>query len=267
MSTLTRIFIASNPEPGESFTLLSEEAHHLTKVLRTKPGDGFEAVTASGRVCLAELGEGGLAVLIGVIDGSSEALSTSSISSTAARQVVLYQAVPKGKRMEVVVEKATEVGVGRIVPILTERSVVKPGEGNKLERWRRIAESAARQSLRVDVPEVVSPVEFSEAVREAGVGIILHNAPDLPVFERAVGGREGDISLFIGHEGGWTEGELRLAEESGVSPAQMGPYRLRSETAGLVAVVRARTAIELAGANVAGHRLSVEDTPEEGRSE
>lgn len=258
MSTLTRIFIDGEPEPGEIFDLPVRESRHLVKVLRANPGDEFEVVTPSGRVCLAELDGDGSGVLISAVEDSS--------SSASAREIVLYQAVPKGKRMEVVIEKATEVGVGRIVPLLTGRSVSKPGDGNKLERWRRIAESAARQALREGVPEVASPVLFTQAVRDLGTasGVILHNEPNLPVFERTVG-RAGDVALFVGPEGGWTDEELRLAGESGIVPAQMGPYRLRSETAGLVAVVRARAVIELAGENVVRRRLGVDGIPE-GRS-
>ncbi|AHY46803.1 TIGR00046: RNA methyltransferase, RsmE family [Rubrobacter radiotolerans] len=237
MSVVSRVFLSGEPEPDEPFSLPPEAAGHLTRVLRARPGDRFEAVTPDGRVLLAELLPSGEAVVVSVLEEPDEA---------PERRVVLYQAVPKGKRMEVAVEKAVEVGVDAVVPVLSERSVARPGEGTKLERWRRIAESAARQALRRVVPEVRAPVPYTEAVREAGPsGVILHNDPGLPVLERALGG-EGDVALLIGPEGGFTEGELAFAREVGVRAARLGPYRLRSETAGLVAVVRARTVVELA---------------------
>lgn len=239
-----------------SFDLPPEESHHLTKVLRARPGDAFEAVSSSGRVCLAELGGDGSGVVKSVLEESG---------GFAGRRVVLYQAVPKGKRMEVVVEKAVEVGVDGIVPLLTERSVVRPGDGSKLERWRRIAESAARQSLRRGVPEISEPVSFEDAIGGAGTGVILHNAPDLLFLEEVVGGTSDDVALFVGPEGGFTDGELEFAEEYGIMPAQMGPFRMRSETAGLVAVVRARAVIELSRADVSGNRIYPEnenDIPE-----
>jgi 16S rRNA (uracil1498-N3)-methyltransferase len=134
-------------------------------------------------------------------------------------EITLYQAVPKGGRMDLLVEKATEVGATRIVPLLAERGVVNP-RGGKVGRWRRVAEAAARQALRLGVPDVAEPVRFEDAV----VGV--------------------PASLFVGPEGGWSAGELRLAEEAGISFGGLGPYRLRSETAGIIAVARTLAALE-----------------------
>lgn len=158
-------------------------------------------------------------------------------------EVALYQAVPKGKRMDLVVEKAAELGATKISPLVSDRSVVRASEGNKLERWRRIAESAARQSLRHVVPEVASPLSFREALEGAEDVVILHNAPDLPSLEEVI---SSPASLFVGPEGGWSDEEMRIAREAGVSFAQIGPYRLRSETAGIAAIARAMAALESA---------------------
>jgi 16S rRNA (uracil1498-N3)-methyltransferase len=118
---------------------------------------------------------------------------------------------------------------------------VMPGDA-KVGRWRRVAEAAARQSLRMVVPEVAQPVSFSEAVREVGgEGVLMHNEPDLAPLEALV---SAPASLFVGPEGGWSEEELQAAEEAGLALAQLGPYRLRSETAGVVAAARARAALE-----------------------
>jgi 16S rRNA (uracil1498-N3)-methyltransferase len=143
--------------------------------------------------------------------------------------------------MDLVVEKATEVGATSIVPLLTERGVVNPREG-KVNRWRRVAEAAARQSLRLGVPEVSEPVPFADAVaRAGGTGVLLHNGPDIPPVETVVGSPAG---LFVGPEGGWSEDELRIAGEAGIVSGGLGPYRLRSETAGIVVVARAFAALE-----------------------
>ncbi len=185
-------------------------------------------VDGRGRLFLAVLGRGQDALVLHELPAGGEA------------EIILYQAVPKGGRMDLLVEKATEVGAARIVPLLTERGVVKPREG-KVERWRRVAEAAARQSLRLRVPEVCEPVPFSEAVWEAAGGILLHNADGLAPIEEVAG---SPARLFIGPEGGWSEEELRLAAEGGLRMAQLGPFRLRSETAGVVAVARAIGAME-----------------------
>jgi 16S rRNA (uracil1498-N3)-methyltransferase len=205
------------------------EARHVLKVLRGRNGDALEVVDADGRLFFAELGAGDEARVLEVLEGYEEV------------GLSLYQAVPKGGRMDLVVEKATEVGATKIVPLLTERGLVRPGDA-KVGRWRRVAKAAARQSLRMVVPDVAQPVSFSEAVLEAGgEGVLLHNEPDLAPLEAVV---SAPASLFVGPEGGWSEEELQAAEEAGLALAQLGPYRLRSETAGVVAAARARAALE-----------------------
>lgn len=207
------------------------EAHHVFKVLRGRSGDEVEVVDGTGRLFAAELREGGEALVL-------EELVAPEVANA---EVSLYQAVPKGGRMDLVVEKATEVGAKSIVPLLTERGVVNPREG-KVTRWRRVAEAAARQSLRLGIPKVSEPVPFSEAVSRVGErGVLLHNDPAIPPVEAVVASPTG---LFVGPEGGWSEGELRLAGDAGMPLGSMGPYRLRSETAGIVAVARALAALE-----------------------
>jgi 16S rRNA (uracil1498-N3)-methyltransferase len=202
----------------------------VLKVLRGRPGDVLEIVGADRQLFTAELRDGREAAILEALEVPEEDV-----------EISLYQAVPKGGRMDLVVEKATEVGVTRIVPLVTQRGIVEPG-GGKIERWRRVAEAAARQSLRLGVPEVLEPVPFAEAARQAGEqGVLLHNAADLDPLEEKVG---SPVSLFVGPEGGWSEEEMRLAGEAGLAFAQLGPYRLRSETAGMVAVARARAALE-----------------------
>ena len=206
------------------------EARHVLKVLRGRPGDALEVVDARRRLYVTELRDQGEVVVLEAIETPAEEV-----------EISLYQAVPKGGRMDLVVEKATEVGATRIVPLLTQRGIVEP-TGGKVTRWRRVAEAAARQSLRMGVPEVWAPMYFPEAVREAGeVGVLLHNGPELDPLEAVVG---SPVSLFVGPEGGWSEEEMRLAAEAGLARAQLGPYRLRSETAGVVAVALARAALE-----------------------
>jgi 16S rRNA (uracil1498-N3)-methyltransferase len=229
---ITRIFVDSALESGVTLRLPEEEAHHVLKVLRGQVGDALEVVDINRRLFAAELRGGGETAIL-------QALSAPAPCEDA--EVSLYQAVPKGGRMDLVVEKATEVGVTSIVPLLTERGVVRPRDG-KVGRWRRVAEAAARQSLRLRVPDVLEPVSFPEAARKVGeAGVLLHIAVGLPHLE---GVADAPVSLFVGPEGGWSEEEKRLAREAGVAFAQLGPYRLRSETAGIVAVARVRAALE-----------------------
>ncbi len=218
------------PPVGEALTLPEDEARHLFKVLRARPGDPVEVVGAGGALALARVEQGRTVTVVEALD-----------AGFAEVTVTLYQAVPKGGRMDLVVEKATEAGATMIVPLLTEHGEVNPREG-KVDRWRRVAEAAARQSLRLRVPEVAVPTAFMEALREAGeVGVLLHNVPGVADVEDVV--RDG-ACLFVGPEGGWSGGELEAAGEAGLPVGGLGPYRLRSETAGVVAVARARAALE-----------------------
>ena len=208
-----------------------DETNHVHNVLRGKNGDLIEVVDGEGRLFAARLRSGGGASVVEELEAPGE----------TRLEISLYQGVPKGGRMDLVVEKATEVGATRIVPLLAERGVVSPREG-KIGRWRRVAEAAARQALRLSVPEVAEPVRFEDAASEVGeAGVLLHKAPDLQPVEAVVG---APVSLFVGREGGWSEGELLLAEEAGIPLGVLGPYRLRSETAGIIAVARTLAALE-----------------------
>ena len=127
----------------------------------------MEVVDGGGRLFTARLRGGEEAAVVGEL----------AVPDGVWVEITLYQAVPKGVRMNLVVEKATEVGATRIVPLLAERGVVNP-RGGKVGRWRRVAEAAARQALRLGVPDVAEPVRFEDAVSEVeGTGILLHNAP------------------------------------------------------------------------------------------
>jgi 16S rRNA (uracil1498-N3)-methyltransferase len=208
-----------------------DEANHVLHVLRGKSGDPIEIVDDTARLFVARLRSAREAVVV----------EEMTAPDSAGVEVSLYQAVPKGGRMDLVVEKATEVGTSRIVPLLAERGVVNPREG-KVWRWRRVAEAAARQALRLSVPEVAEPVRFQDAASNVGeTGVLLHNAPDIQPVEAVV---QSPASLFVGPEGGWSEDELRLAEAAGMAFGGLGPYRLRSETAGIVAVARTLAALE-----------------------
>lgn len=210
------------------------------KVLRGRAGDIFEVVDAGGRLFYAELLERGEAAV------REQAETNVSFRSG----ITLYQAVPKGKHMDLVVEKAVELGVELIVPVISEHGVAKVRDGGRAERWRRISESAARQSLQLRVPEVSEPVEFRDAVvsvvaenGETRSAVLLHNDSGLKRLEQCV--EDSGVSLFVGPEGGWSEEEIKLSLETGFRIAQLGPYRLRSETAGIVAVARAQAALEV----------------------
>lgn len=243
----TRVFLSSEATIGERAVLPAEESQHIFRVLRARNGDVVEIVTPSRRLMLARVyGE--------ARSGEAEIIEEVPVAESWRAPVTLYQAVPKGKHMDLVVEKATELGAERIVPLLSEHGEVSPGP-DKVERWQKIAGAAARQSLQLRVPEVSEPTKFADAlehVSDDGVsGIVLHNEAGILTLEDAVSAPAG-VALFVGPEGGWSQGEAGLAHERGLVLAQMGPYRLRAETAGMVAVARAEARLRFLGSDEDG---------------
>lgn len=157
-------------------------------------------------------------------------------------KIVLFQCLPKGDKMEMIIQKAVELGASEIVPVASRRCVVKLDEKKaekKTQRWQQIAEGAAKQSKRMKIPAVHAPVNFQTA---------LSMAEDLDVrwipYELENGMKQTkeylsnlkpgqSIGIFIGPEGGFEEGEIELAKKKGILPISLGKRILRTETAGL----------------------------------
>lgn len=157
----------------------------------------------------------------------------------SARQIVLAQAIPKGQKLDYVIEKVTELGVTRILPVRTERSVAEASE-NKLVRWRNIARSAAQQSGRTRVPEIDAPVDFAAVVaeiREFDAAIFAWELARAPLRTVLAGiGEAQRVLLIVGPEGGFSHDEAEAAIAAGAHPVSLGPRILRTETAPLVLV-------------------------------
>ena len=236
---MRRFFLPPGSLSGDAVSIGGPLAHRLAKVLRLRAGDEITIFDGSGTDVVVRLDDVGdkaiAATMIERVPGPPE-------SATA---VHLYQSITKGERFEWLVEKATEIGVARIVPLLTDRAVVKTaGEGNRIDRWRRIAVEAAEQCGRSVVPVVEAPVSFDEALA-AAPGIILlpyesadHLAPNVATVLHE---RIDDlyafaaVSVLIGPEGGYVPAEVERAFAAGAVVVTLGNRVLRSETAGLVA--------------------------------
>ena len=224
----------------EDAPLLPKEAVRHLKVLRVEPGERVELFD----------GAGASRVYAVRADRSLGAAAAVSWVARPQRELTLFACVTKGSRWDWTVEKATELGVRRIVPVISERTIVrlKPGErAAKRERWQRIAEDAARQSDALYLPEIVAAVDFDEALARARAttcyvgALTVPPAPPLASVPLAA----GPISAFIGPEGDFTPDELSQLVAVG-QPTSFGPTVLRAETAAIfaVSVLMARLAAE-----------------------
>ena len=232
MSGMRRLYLPPEQLATAPRVKLTEgQSQHLLTVLRLRPGEALEVFDGRGGRFQAVLAPFGLEI-------------GAALPSPPRRvDLVLVQALAKGEKMDLVVQKATELGVSRIVPLAAERSVVRLEEkraGSRAARWRRIAQEAARQSGRADVPAVDEPCSWE------AVFALLREDPErrgllLDPGERAL--KLGDAArgaprllLAAGPEGGFSAGERERAIEAGLLGVALGPLVLRSETAGLAAL-------------------------------
>jgi 16S rRNA (uracil1498-N3)-methyltransferase len=219
----------------ETVRITGEDSRHISKVLRLREGDTIELCDGLGRDY-----EG---VIRRINRNSVEVVIRRSYPSMGEPQtkVILYQAIPKGTKMDIIIQKCVEIGVHRIVPVITARTIVKldsEEEGTKkVARWQRIAREAAKQSRRGIVPQISMPLFFEDAVQSCANMFCIFPWEN----ERALGIREcletgkdrRCIAVMIGPEGGWEEDEVMQAKKYGWNTVSLGPRILRTETVGM----------------------------------
>ena len=227
--------------PGEQIELSGEDHNHIKNVLRMKRGEKvvINDTKKISHICaLAGFGEG----------CSYFSVEESSPCETELEaEIILYQGVPKKDKMDLIIEKAVELGVARVVPVMTKRVIVKieddKKEAKKLERWNSIAKSAAMQSGRGIIPRVDRVMSFKDALREASAldrALIPYEESEtlgvsMKSSREAIDGLKGlrSIGIFIGPEGGFEASEVEEAMKAGAVPISLGKRILRTETAGL----------------------------------
>lgn len=219
-------------DPGRG-RLTPEARHYLVEVLRLGPGARVEVFDGAGGRYEGRLEEG-LASL---------SLGPREVSCPPAAEIALLLALAKGEKVDLVVQKATELGVARILPFPAARSVVRlegPRGEDRARRWRRIAEEAARQCGRTDVPAVAAPQPLAAALTALPAGtltFVLHPAgAPLPHAQEGRAASRPRLAAVVGPEGGLTEDELATCRAAGGMLATLGPRVLRAETAAIVAV-------------------------------
>jgi len=238
-NTVRRVFVPADSRQADRLVLRGEEAHYLLRVLRLGPGDRFGAVLASGEERMATV----QAVRGQEVEAS---LSDQVVAQADPRvDVRLLVGLPKAAKLELIIQKCTELGVSAIHPLVCRRSVPRPGPteaAHKLARWGRIAEEAARQCGRTSAPVVGAPMPFAAAVAGAASssGTWLIFSPDRASVAEPTSPAVGPewrepVTLLAGPEGGFAPEELAEAVAAGFRPVSLGRRVLRAETAAIVA--------------------------------
>jgi 16S rRNA (uracil1498-N3)-methyltransferase len=224
---MRRRFLADEIK-GDTAILTGQNAAHLARVLRARVGQEYE-IAAEGKVRIGRV--------TNVAADRVEFELGPEVAATAIPPVRLIVSIFKFDRFEWAIEKATELGVASIVPVIARRtdSHLAQAAHKRVERWRRIAHEAAQQSRRTAPPEIADPINLSDAIAiQPGLKIFLAETEEdqtlRSVLERAT---FDSITLAVGPEGGWTEDELQAFSKNGWIAATLGPTILRAETAAI----------------------------------
>jgi len=234
---MSRFFVPKEMVKGNRIVITGKEAHHILDVMRLRQSDKVTTFDGSGREYTGIVKETGRRSLVVEIVETREPRQRESV------KITLIQALPKKEKMDYIVEKATELGVDRIVPVFTERTIPDWDDKKKhsqVERWRKIALEAAKQCGRADIPEISGIEDFNSVItRMAGEKlrlIAVLSEETVPIAGAIAGPKPESIAIAIGPEGDFTEEETAAAKAAGFKPISLGPRVLRSDTAGLAAI-------------------------------
>lgn len=231
---LIRVHVDAALGPGARVGLEGPAAVHVTRVLRLAAGDAVTLFNGDGSDYPARISQLGRGTAQVEVTGVAAARAESPLA------VTLVQGIVRGERMDLVLQKATELGVAAILPVATARSVVKldgDTRARRLAHWRGIVIAACEQCGRARLPAVAGPQAFESWLREpprAAVRLLLSPGAEVPLAEAARGA--ASIELLVGPEGGLEEAERDAALAAGFRPCRLGPRVLRSETAAIAAV-------------------------------
>lgn len=233
---VSKYFVDDKNIVGNKVYVSGQDYNHIKNVLRLSPGENI--IVSNGKNREYEV------KIIGFRDNivTTEILETLQMCSEPSVKITLFQGIPKGEKMELIIQKTVEIGVFKVIPVVMERVIVKLDSKSSLkktERWRKVSEQAAKQSGRNIVPEIEEPVDFVEAV-----GILKNLDVVFVLYEKEykitlkdllinLPERQNEIGVLIGPEGGFSDREIDLLREFNI--VSLGPRILRTETAGLIA--------------------------------
>lgn len=217
---------------GEKIKIIGENFRHI-KALRLNPKDKIIICDGNQKDYFCEIQN---------IDHTSAILFINNIQNSQTeppKKIILFQAIPKSDKFEFIIQKSIELGINKIIPVITDFCDIKknPSE-NKFLRWKKIAKSAAEQSGRGIIPEISNTINFSQAVLNAknfDLNIIAHEKTNISIKKILSQdlNQKNSIGIFIGPEGGFSDQEIILAEKNNLQPMSLGKRILRTETASL----------------------------------
>jgi 16S rRNA (uracil1498-N3)-methyltransferase len=235
---LHRFFVPPESIVADVVAIPRSKARQIARVLRLSPGDEIVVLDNTGDEYDVTLTE------ISADNAVGRVTDRRHTSGEPRRRIVLYQALLKSDKFELVLQKCTELGVAAFVPFASKRTVVRERSGDhtrtRRDRWLRIVEEAAEQSHRGRLPKVRDPITLLEACEQAN-GVVLmpwedeHSTGLRQMISKSasIGSRDSEIGIVIGPEGGFSEGEVESARERGVTTVSLGSRILRAETAAI----------------------------------
>lgn len=230
---MQRYFVEPDLFSEDEISIIGDDVHHIVNVMRAKEGENILVSNGAGRSALAKL------VALSPKEVKAQVVELLEEQGELPIRITIGQGLPKGEKMEWILQKGTELGAYSFFPFSSERTIVKldaKKEAKKLERWRKIVKEAAEQSHRAVLPAILPPVSFREAIKASSAfarcaiayekegGTTLHH-----VLEELKA--DDTLLVLIGPEGGFTPEEVGLAESNGFLPISLGPRILRTETA------------------------------------
>lgn len=230
-------FFVEDTQVGEtSVAIEGSDVNHIRNVLRMKRGEKVRISTSSGKNYFGEIAEFSDAmVLVDIVEECVEA-------TELPNKIYLFQGLPKSDKMELIIQKAVELGAYEIIPVAMKNCVVKLDDkkaGSKVARWQEIAKSAAKQSKRSLIPSVQMPMGYKEAITKAAeLDVVLlpyENERGMAATKESIEAIAPgqSVGIFIGPEGGFADTEIALAKEKQMQLISLGKRILRTETAGL----------------------------------
>lgn len=227
-------FFVSKEQIKQQIIISGEQARHIKTVLRKKAGEQITVCDGEGMDYICNINRFEENKLF------CDIIQKQYCDAEPPIQITLFQALPKADKMELIIQKCVELGVDAIVPMTTERTIVKPNqkEHKKIERWQKIAASAAEQSGRAKIPIIKNIVSFEQALQQCQQldnAIIPYEKEQKRNLKTVVKTFQGkSIGVLIGSEGGFSEQEIAQAIQYNVLPITLGKRILRTETAGMI---------------------------------